>query len=207
MQAALRPATLWVSLPLLTRLEKFAEPLLRAAAEAAAAAAATAAAQSAEEQEVESPLQQSWLQSGAAGSSFHAPGLGVTSPCLGALPLPVEPANVSQDTMQLPAQVNFACLRVEARSTDTCSEDVRDFALFNASACTCEKHIYSVCPSGHAHACQAFCCKKNAPRPLAIDSVQMQPANDMNSVRQYDVLTYPNKIRRGPVTERIRSCG
>lgn len=40
----MRPVTLWLGLPLLARLEAFAEPLLLAAAEAAVAAAETAAA-------------------------------------------------------------------------------------------------------------------------------------------------------------------
>lgn len=44
-EAALRPVTLWLGLPLLARLEAFAEPLLLAAAEAAAAAAEAAAAE------------------------------------------------------------------------------------------------------------------------------------------------------------------
>jgi hypothetical protein len=43
-EAALRPVTLWLGLPLLARLEAFAEPLLLAAAEATAAAAEAAAA-------------------------------------------------------------------------------------------------------------------------------------------------------------------
>lgn len=44
MQAAVRPVTLWISLPLLERLERFAEPLLLMAAESAAATAAAEAA-------------------------------------------------------------------------------------------------------------------------------------------------------------------
>lgn len=48
-EAALRPVTLWLGLPLLARLEAFAEPLLLAAAAAAAEAVALAAA--AEEQQ------------------------------------------------------------------------------------------------------------------------------------------------------------
>lgn len=49
-EAALRPVTLWLGLPLLARLEAFAEPLLLAAAEATAAAAEAAAAAAGQQQ-------------------------------------------------------------------------------------------------------------------------------------------------------------
>ena len=75
-QAVVRPATLWVSLPLLARLERFAEPLLRAAAEAAVAAAAAKAEEERREQAVQAPQQQP-----AAGASLHSFGASsLTSP-------------------------------------------------------------------------------------------------------------------------------
>jgi hypothetical protein len=48
MQAAVRPVTLWVSVPFLDRLERFAEPLLLMAAESAGIAASAVAAATAE---------------------------------------------------------------------------------------------------------------------------------------------------------------